>query len=176
METGFNSSVWNAFIVLSPFGAGMFSFVIYKAWRYNDWHHLFDPKHNKDSRLQGEGGDFSQHWSHYEGLAKLVVTLSAGALAFLISTVSNQRPPLSQFSQRLTDVTPIVVGFFGASILFLILFLLWMAYRYEDYCHTANHDSYRAWQYAMTVSLGVMGFVAFVCGFGWLGVNLFRQT
>lgn len=67
------------------------------------------------------------------------------------------------------------MGFFGASILLLILFLLWMAYCYEDYCHTPGHDSYRAWKYAVTVSLGVMGFISFICGFGWLGVNLFGR-
>ena len=175
MGGSFNSSVWNAFVVLSPFGVGMFGFVIVKAWRYKDWDHFFDPKHNTDPQLKLEGGDFSQHWSHYEGLAKLAITLSAGALAFLINAIANGRPPASQFVQRLTDVSPIVVGFFGASILLLILFLLWIAYCYEAYCHNTSHECYSAWKYAVTVSLGVMGFISFVCGFGWLGVNLFRQ-
>jgi hypothetical protein len=172
----FNSSVWHAFIVLCPFGGGMFAFVIYKARRFKNWHHFFDPKHNADSRLKNEGGDFSPHWSHYEGLAKLAITLSAGAVAFLINTLANEKSPISQFGERLTSVAPIVVGFFGASILLLILFLLWMAYCYEDYCHTPGHDSYSAWKYAVTVSLGVMGFISFICGFGWLGVNLFKRS
>jgi hypothetical protein len=175
MGCGFNSSVWNAFVVLSPFGLGMFVYITIKAWRYQDWYHFFDPKHNSDPRLKEEDGDFKEHWSHYEGLAKLAITLSAGALAFLINAIANEKPPIGPFEQRLTDVAPIVVGFFGASILFLIMFLLWMAYCYEDYSHKPEHNSYSAWKYALTVSLGLMGFFAFMCGFGWLGVNLFRR-
>jgi len=173
MECAFNSSVWHSLLVLSPFGAGMFVFVIYKACRYQRWHHFFDAKHNDDPGLKLEGGDFSQHWTHYEALAKLVITLSAGALAFLISTIANQKLPLSQFDLRVTTVAPIVVGFFGSSIFFLISFLVWMAFWYEDYCHTTEHNTYKAWKYAVTQALGVMGYIAFVCGFGWLGVNLF---
>jgi hypothetical protein len=149
--------------------------IIYKAWKFKNWHHFFDPKHNANLLLRQEGADFSQHWSHYEGLSKLVITLSAGALAFLINSIANDTRKNAPFFEKLSDVAPIVVGFFAAAILFLVLFLLWMAYCYEDYCHTATHDSYKAWKYAVSVSLGVMGFISFVCGFGWLGVNLFGK-
>jgi len=171
---GFNSSVWNAFLVLSPFGIGMYIFIFVKLRRSKQRFHFFDAKHNLDSRLKEEGGEFADHWSHYESLAKLAITLSAGAVAYLINTIANQKPPFIPFSQKLTDVAPIVVGFFGASILFLIMFLLWMAFWYEDYCHHAEHNSYRAWKYALSVSLGLMGYISFVFGFGWLGANLFQ--
>ena len=171
---GFNSSVWHAFGVLSPIGFGMSIFILVKAWRFKNWIHFFDPKHNLDPRLKQEGGEFAEHWNHYEGLAKLAITLSAGAMAFLISTIANQKPPLMPLAQKLTDVAPIVVGFFAASILLLIMFLLWMTFCYEEYCHHADHASYAAWKYAVTVSLGWTGFISFLCGFGWLGANLFH--
>jgi len=171
---GFNSTVWHAFVVLSPIGLVMSFIILLKAWRGRQWVHLFDPKHNTDEGLRTEGGEFTEHWNHYEGLAKLAITLSAGALAFPINTIANQKPPLLPFAEKLTDVAPIVVGFFAASILFLIMFLLWMAYCYEEYCHSPRHVSYAAWKYALTVSLGLMGFISFVCGFGWLGANLFH--
>lgn len=94
----FNSSVWHAFLVLCPFGVGMFVYIIVRLWRFKGWHHFFDPKHNADQRLRDEGGDFSTHWSHYEGLAKLAITLSAGAVAFLINTIANEKPSLNSGS------------------------------------------------------------------------------
>ncbi len=168
----FNSSVWHAIWVLCVPGVGLFIWVLYQAKKRKQWFHLFDPNHNADPRLR-DGGDFGQHWTRYEGLAKLSITLSAGAIAFLINTLANQKGPQSDFSQRLANVTPILVGYFGASVFCLILFLLWMTYCYEDYCHTPTHDTYRAWKYAVTHGLGWMGFLAFLLGFVWAAANLF---
>ena len=151
----------------------MIVWILVKAVRYKSWFHLFDPKHNLNALLQKEGGEFGPHWTHYEGLAKLSITLSAGALAFLINIMVNQKPPFSVLAQKTAEVAPIVVGFFGTAIFLLIAFLLWMTYCYEEYCHSPNHDTYRAWKYCITQTLGIIGFLSFLLGFGWLGVNLF---
>jgi len=172
MNKSFNSSIWHAFWVLSVPGVGVFTWIIYKAVARKRWFHFFDPKHNTDKRL-ADAGDFLPHWDHYEGLAKLSITLSAGAIAFLISTLVGQKDTPSDFARRIADVAPIVVGYFGAAIFFLILFLLWMTYCYEEYCHSPVHDTYRAWKYAITQSLGWIGFISFILGFGWIAANLF---
>lgn len=136
------------------------------------WFRYFDPKHNEG--FPADAGDFAPHWARYESLAKLVITLSAGAIAFLINLEANST--LNDFTRKVFNVSPIVVGFFGASIFFLILFLLWMTYCYEEYCHRAEHDSYRNWKFALSISFGWMGFLAFILGFIWLAQNLFGHS
>src|SRR5579863_5359825 len=162
----FNSSVWHSLWVLCVPGIGAFVWVLYEAFARKQWYYFFDPKHNSDPRL-ANAGDFLPHWGHYEGLAKLAITLSAGAIAFLISTLANQHEAQTDFGRKVAAAAPIVVGYFGSAVLFLILFLLWLTYCYESYCHSAAHDTYRAWKYALTQCLGWMGFLAFALGFGW---------
>jgi hypothetical protein len=174
MLIGFNTSIFNALYILAFPGCVAFGAVISQAQHQKQWHYFFDPKHNDSDSLKKEGGTFEVHWTHYQGLAKLCIALSSGALAFLINTLANQHQPLTDFNMKLTEVAPIVVGFFGSTVFFLILFQTWMAYCYEVYCHRERHDSYKAWMHGTTVSLGTMGFIAFILGFTWLGFNLFR--
>lgn len=173
MFTTFNHHLWSAGVVLAPFLVAAFSYVLYTFKGKNDWYHFFDSRHNASSTLKAEGGIFETHWTHYEGISKLSITLSAGAIAFIINALVNDATSKSNIGPRLLDVAPIVIGLFGASIFLLVCFLAWMAYWYEDYCHHPGHDSYGAWKYATTVSLGLNGFLAFIFAFGWLGVNLF---
>ena len=79
-------------------------------------HYFFDPKHNKDSRL-AEAGDFGPHSQRYQELAKLLIALAAGAIAFFINLFANDKPPTPAFVTRAEGVVPIVVGFFASSIL-----------------------------------------------------------
>jgi len=165
--------LWSAGIVLIPFLLAAFLYVLNQFKGKSDWYYFFDPRHNIDPILQAEGGTFGTHWSHYEGIAKLSITLSTGAIAFMINALVNDATAKSNVGQRLLDVAPIVIGLFGSSIFLLVCFLAWMAYCYEDYCHKPLHNSYRAWKYATTVSIGLNGFLAFIFAFVWLGVNLF---
>lgn len=173
MFAAFNHHLWGAGIVLILFLIAAVVYVLYQFKGKTDWYHFFDSRHNPDLVLQAEGGTFEPHWSHYEGIAKLSITLSTAAIAFIINALVNDATAKSNVGLRLLDVAPIVIGFFGSSIFLLICFLAWMAYCYEDYCHKSGRDSYRAWKYATTVSLGLNGFLAFIFAFGWLGVNLF---
>jgi hypothetical protein len=169
----FNHHLWSAGIVLAPFLLTAFGYVLYQFKGKADWYHFFDSRHNKHPALKAEGGTFETHWSHYEGIAKLSITLSAGAIAFMINALVSDATVKSNFGPRILDVAPIVIGLFGSSIFLLVCFLAWMAYCYEDYCHQSGHDSYSAWKYATTISLGFNGFLAFIFAFVWLGVNLF---
>lgn len=168
--SNFNNHIWNALWILGPLG-GIVFYVAFNAVK-GGWHYHFDPKHNKNGLLN-DGGDFVQHCQRYQDLAKLAIALSSGAIAFLISTQTNLKPPLSAFVQAVVETTPIIVGFFGAAIGLLIGFMVLQTVWYEEYCHSPKHDSYRAWKYALCTSLGWSGLTAFVLGFGWMAVRLF---
>jgi hypothetical protein len=168
---GFNHSVWSAFAVLSIVVLAAGIAVVYAASRRTQWYYRFDPKHNPG--LEKEKGEFSPHFARYLDLAKLVVTLSVGAVAFLINTLTGLKPPLTDFQARVVDVTPIAVGFFSSAIAALIAFMLLQTYFYEEYCSSPKHDSYGAWKNVLCNVLGWTGLVAFVCGFGWTAANVF---
>jgi hypothetical protein len=169
----FNHHLVSAVIVLAPFLLVAFGYVLCQFKGEEKRYRFFDSRHNSHNVLRDEGGTFETHWSHYEGLSKLTITLSAGAVAFIINALVSDATVKTNIGPRLVDVAPIVIGLFGSSIFLLVCFLAWMAYWYEDYCHQAGHNSYAAWKYATTVSLGLNGFLAFIFAFGWLGVNLF---
>jgi hypothetical protein len=172
--SGFNSSIWNVFWILSVPGIVMAGWVFWSAWRKRQWYYFFDAKHNRD--FPADAGNFRPHWKNYRGLAKLCITLSAGAIAFLISSLANQSKASNGFAETVSQVAPLVIGFFGASIFLLVSFLLWMGYCYEAYSHSSKHDTYRAWKYALTQSLGLMGFIAFLLGFIWFGSYVFANA
>ncbi len=172
MFTTFNHHLLNAVIVLVPFLLVTYCCFYHQVKSTGDYY-LFDPRNSNDPILKAEGGTFEVHWSHYAGIAKLCITLSAGAIAFITNALVNDATAKSIVGQRLVYDAPIEVGFFGSSIFLLVCFLAWMANCYEAYCHKAAHDSYHAWKYATTISLGLNGFLAFIFAFAWLGVNLF---
>jgi hypothetical protein len=140
----------------------------WSVWDYS--YYFFDAKHKTGDP---DSGDFGPHLQRYTDLAKLAITLSAGAIAFLINTLVNQKPPVTVFVQKVEDVAPIVMGFFGASIGLLIIFLLVVTFAYEQYCHDKDHKFYKSWMYATVVSLGFSGALAFGMAFGWLAFSLF---
>jgi hypothetical protein len=165
----FNRSVWHSLWVLFPVGGLVFLTAFLRVKKGH--HYFFDPKHNQ-SCLK-DAGDFGPHSQRYQDLSKLAIALSAGAIAFLINTIVNEKPPATDFVQRIEEVAPIVVGFFGAAIALLITFMVLQTVWYEEYCHSVTHSTYKAWKYALCTSLGWSGLLAFLLGFGWLARNLF---
>jgi hypothetical protein len=163
----FNAHIWNVLWIILPLMTAVFGLALWAVW--DSAYYIMDPKHSGDK----EAGDFSPHLQRYTDLAKLAITLSAGAIAFLINTMVNQKPPVTEFVQKVEDSAPIVVGFFGASIALLIIFILFITFAYEQYCHDKTHTSYKSWMYATVVSLGFTGALAFGMAFGWLAVSLF---
>jgi hypothetical protein len=107
----------------------------------------------------------------YADLAKLVITLSGAVTAFLINLLASEKR--CPFVDKLDSSGHAVIGFFGSSMALLILFLASMTYWYEQYCCSKEFESYVRWKYALVITSGVMGLVAFVLGIGWLSAILF---
>jgi hypothetical protein len=172
LGSAFNSSIWHALWVLSPLGVAVFVLCYFSLQRGS--HYFFDPKHNIDPRLK-DAGDYEPHSKRYQELAKLAITLSAAAIAFLVSIVTSDKPVAPVFSLRVQLVAPIVCGFFGSCIALLVLFMVLQSVWYEEYCHSPDHSTYKRWKYALSTSLGWTGLLSFVLGFLWLARNLFRS-
>jgi hypothetical protein len=170
--TGFNGSIWNALWVALPIALIVFGVTFCTVKK--GWFYFFDPKHNKDPRLK-DAGEFGPHMQRYQDLSKLVIALSAGAIAFLINTLVGEKSPVSEFAQKLAECAPIVVGYFGIAIAFLVAFMVCQNVWYEEYSHSAEHNTYKAWKYAISMSLGYAGLISFVLGFGWLAANAFHK-
>lgn len=184
---GFNHSTWNALVALTPVWGFVAAKTIYSAVKQSDVYYYFDAKHylageitithkgqrRREDTKPGDEISFKEHSARYQDLGKLIITLSAGAIAFLVNTLVNQKAPTSQAALRLIDVCPIVVGLFGCSIAFIVIFFGLQAIWYEQYSYSANHDSYSAWKYELSSGLGLGGGIAFLAGFGWLAANLF---
>ncbi len=164
----FNLYIWHSLWILVPLGTIVF-IAAYRRAKKGLWY-FFDPKHYTGI---ADSGDFGPHYARYQDIAKLAITLSAGAIAFLINTLVGQKAPLEEFAARIESVAPIVVGFFAASISFLILFMVLLSMWYEDYCHSKTHDTYTAWRYGTVQALGVIGLISFLLAFIWLGANIF---
>jgi hypothetical protein len=149
----FNESIWHALWVLLPLG--MVVYLLELSSLPKGAHYFFDPKHNVDPRLR-DAGDYEPHSARYQGLAKLAITLSAGAIAFLVNALAGDRPA-SVFSLGVRAVAPIVIGFFGSCIAMLVAFMVLQSMWYEAYCHSPDHSTYKRWKYALSTSLGFDG-------------------
>ena len=195
----FNRSIWHALWILVPLAGVVFAVSLLRV-KWGHWY-FFDPKHNEAMRARrvarkaleamkgeeaqkalkivedvegmDEAGDYGSHMQRYQGLSKLLITLSAGAIAFLINIISGQKPPLPGFALKLSNCTPIVTGFFGFAIASLIGFMTVQDIWYEEYCHSPKHDTFKAWKYATSTSLGATGLLSFVLAFLWLAANIF---
>jgi len=168
----FNSSIWHALWVLGPLAIGVFSISFY-ALRKGHFY-LFDPKHNVDTRLSA-AGDFGPHAQRYQDLAKLIITLSVGAVAFILNMLTTRnKNDYSPFVVNFIQAAPVIVGFFGCCIALLIGFMVTQSYWYEQYCHSPTHSTYTRTKYAISMSFGWTGLLSFILGFGWLAANIFR--
>lgn len=170
--TPFNGSLWHALYIIVPVALTVYLLNLWSLGKGG--HYFFDPKHNNDPRLKAEGGTFEPHAKSYQDLAKLAITLSAAALAFLVSVTFSERPMNLAFTARIQAVAPIVAGFFGSAIALLVAFMLFQALNYEAYCHSGDHSTYKPWRYALSLALGFTGLIAFVLGFLWLAQSVFR--
>jgi len=164
----FSGSIWHAVLVLLPLWITVF-FIARSSLKKGHFY-FFDPKHGQGLN---DAGDFEPHCKRYQDIAKLTITLSAAAIAFLISIQISDKSP-STFAQKVVHVTPIVVGFFGTCIALMITFMVLQTYWYEQYSHSSTHSTYVRWKYALIVSFGWTGLLAFVLGFAWLAHNLFK--
>jgi len=169
----FNNSVWHAFWVLVPVAVIVF-LVAFFSLKKGCWY-FFDPKHNRDESLKKDEGTFEAHSARYQDLAKLVITLSGAAIAFIIGVLASEKTSVTAFIKKVEATAPIAVGFFGSSIAFLVVFMVLQTVWYEQYCHSPDHSSYKRWKYAFNMCLGWTGAISFILGFAWLARNLFKS-
>jgi hypothetical protein len=168
MLPNFNSHVWDAALILLPAAVIMVLVARHRVAKYKYYH--FDPNRNLGG--SSDRGNYEPHFKRYQELAKLAITLSAGAIAFLISQLTADKPP-SVILQHLQASAPIVIGFFGLCIALMIGFMIVQTVWYEEYCHSLKYDSYSKVKFAISSCLGWTGLVSLVLGFTWLGFNLF---
>jgi hypothetical protein len=142
--------------------------------------HLMDPG--------DKPGAFEPHIKRYQELARLVLTLATASAAFLINLIVN--PPEkhlpSDTAAKLLNEAPQAILFLCATAFFLLLFMTLLNFFYENYSHfhylPETHPDkkrrigeYRRWKYALVLSLGYSGFLAFFAAYACLARSLFRN-
>jgi hypothetical protein len=171
---GFNHSVADAFWILVPLGIVVFIFAFRSvAHKKNGYYYFFDAKHCDSEKLKKENGEFGPHSQRYNDLAKLLIALSTGVIAFIVNMLVNEKGTPSATMTALSLSAPIVIGFLGSSATLLVLFMSLQAIWYEEYCNDENHATYNRWKYAICLTLGWTGLVSFGVGMFWLAANLF---
>ncbi len=124
-----------------------------------------------------EKGAFEPHAKRYQDLAKLMVTLSAATVAFLLNFLTRVEPNgqhLNEYSIRLEAAAPASIILLAVSVGCALLFLLLQNLAYEDYCHSEKKDTYSADKYAGQLTLAALGFMAFFLAFALVAYHLMR--
>jgi hypothetical protein len=135
----------------------------------------FDPVEAAPPAINAVPGGFEPHLQRYQDLAKLLLTLGAATIAFLVNfltgiPVDGKR---SIYSIRLEKACPSSIALLGLSAACAIIFLLSENYAYETYCHDAQRDTYTPAWYAANLALGFSGFGFFLCAYAWLALRIF---
>jgi hypothetical protein len=130
-------------------------------------YYYFDPRK--------ERGKFEPHAERYQGIAKLLITLSTASVAFLINflvSISPDRNLRSLHSLKLESIAAQVMGFLCLSILFAIFFVFLQSYFYEQYCHSQEQDTYRVWKYSLQVANGYSALAWFFFAYAYIAWHL----
>lgn len=138
---------------ISPAIALLVRFTIAREWEeYN-----LDPK--------GVPGAFEPFLAKYLRISEFIVGLAAGSIVLLVgsSALHSNGGSLPTFY-----ASPLFV--LGWSVLYGILFMVWLTYHYEEYQHHGKHS--RA-AYTASVTIGFSALVCFVVGYAWL---IYRVT
>jgi len=133
-----------------------------------------DPVKPAPSAETEEGG-FESHLQRYSDLAKLLLTLAAATVAFLVNFLANisSEGKRSIYSVKLESACAPSIWFLGASAACSIIFMLSENYAYEAYCQSSNRDTYSPAWYAFNVALGFCGFGYFLVAYAVLAFKIF---
>jgi hypothetical protein len=142
--------------------------------------HLMDPG--------DKPGAFEPHIKRYQELARLVLTLATASAAFLINLIVNppEKHAQSDAAAKLLNAAPQAILFLCATAFFLLLFMTLLNFFYENYSHfhylpethpdkKRGTGEYRRWKYALVLSLGYSGLLAFFGAYAWLARSLFSN-
>jgi len=133
--------------------------------------YAFDAARCVDAKDGDDRGKFGEHYGRYSDIAKLVVALSGAVIAFLINLLADEKRSAAVGS--LVRGMPIIVGFFGLSIAFLLAFMSFASYLYEEYCHSKSFETYTRRKYAHVSATASTGVLLFILGTVWLTVTMF---
>lgn len=134
----------------------------------------FDPIEPAPAAARFIQGGFEPHARRYQDLAKLLLTIAAATIAFLVNFlasihVDEKRSP---YSLALESACPFSICLLGLSALCAILFLFSENYAYETYCHDPNRNTYTPGWYALNLSLAFFGFLFFFLGYAFLAFRI----
>jgi hypothetical protein len=164
---------WVLCVVSLPLFIGIYSCRNFKR-RFPGSNVSFDPVEAAPSTKKIVSGGFETHIQRYQDLAKLLLTLAAATIAFLVNfltgiPVDGKR---SVYSLRLEKVCPSAITLLGVCAVCAILFLLSENYAYETYCHDEQRDSYTPAWYGFNLALGFSGFLFFLAAYAWLAYRI----
>jgi hypothetical protein len=165
--------LWALAVAAVPLLIGIYSCRSFKR-RFPDSNVSFDPVEAAPSAKKIVSGGFETHIQRYQDLAKLLLTLAAATIAFLVNfltsvPVDGKR---SVYSLRLEKVCPSAIVLLGACAVCAILFLLSENYAYETYCHDERRDSYTPEWYGFNLGVGFSGFLFFLAAYAWLAYRI----
>ena len=165
--------LWALAVVALPLLIGIYSCRSFKR-RFPGSNVSFDPVEAAPSAKKIVSGGFETHIQRYQDLAKLLLTLAAATIAFLVNfltgiPVDGKR---SVYSLRLERVCPSAIALLGVCAVCAILFLLSENYAYETYCHDEQRDSYTPAWYGFNLALGFSGFLFFLAAYAWLAYRI----
>lgn len=103
-----------------------------------------DPVEAAPSAKQFPTGGFEPHLQRYQDLAKLILTLAAATIAFLVNFLTNLPTDgkRNSYSLKLERACDSSIALLGMSAVCAIIFILSANYAYETYCHDAERNTY----------------------------------
>jgi hypothetical protein len=111
---------------------------------------------------QGEKGAFEKVLAVYLRLAEFVLGLAAGSIVLLVGSSAFRA------TGRLPWVFNSPLYLLALSIIYGILFMVFLITDYESYRHDPERSSYSRFRYTRNQALGFGGLLCFCLGYVWL--------
>lgn len=112
----------------------------------------------------GEKGAFEKLLTIYLDVAKLMIGLASGSIVLLVGSSALHS------AQHSPDSFASPLFLLALSIVYGILFMVFLILNYEQYRH--RHNSYTRFKYTRNQAFGFAGLSCFCVGYGWLIVNV----
>jgi hypothetical protein len=117
---------------------------------------------------QGEKGAFDKLLSVYLRVAEVVVGLAAGSIVLLVGSSALHQG--GQLPWRFAS--PLFL--LAISIIYGILFMVFLITDYEEYRHHPQQPCYNRFKYSRNQTLGYSGLLCFCVGYLWLAIIVTR--
>jgi len=112
-----------------------------------------------DMDARGEKGAFEKILASYIDLAKFIIGLASGSIVLLVGSSALHSTP------RLPDSFASPLFLLALSVLYGILFMVWLTLNYEQY---RAHGRYSRFKYGRNLACGFSALLCFCIGYGWL--------